>query len=365
MATSDVEIEDLQLLLESNICKLSCEKLEELAEHLELPISTYTVKSKLVISKLVRDKMSDGIESRGTAEMKREYMCGLQNFLADKPPPLAEVAENSEGKTKDSEGKKVPVVDVNKIFRREFKIKGQIGVHGDENKLSFISLVRQIEAGLERGNEESEVIESVIRAICPGMPLRSYLESTPDLNLASVRQILRSHFREGNATDVYQQLAALTQLPKEDAQSFLMRALELRQKIIFASKEAGVVIKYDQTLVQSLFLHCIETGLWDDIVRVKLRPLLQKSTVVDEELIREVTIAATSESERKAKFLASQKQSNPKATCNRVGSDCENPDKVKVDPKGKGLGDQVATLQAEIASLRKSMGSLSANEVKP
>ena len=42
MATSDVEIEDLQLLLESNICKLSCEKLEELAEHLELLIATYT-----------------------------------------------------------------------------------------------------------------------------------------------------------------------------------------------------------------------------------------------------------------------------------------------------------------------------------
>ena len=74
MATPDVEIEDLQLLLEGNICKLSCKKLEELAEHLKLPIATYTGKSKLVISKLVRDKMSDGIESRETAEMKREYV---------------------------------------------------------------------------------------------------------------------------------------------------------------------------------------------------------------------------------------------------------------------------------------------------
>ena len=55
-----------------------------------------------------------------------------------------------------------------------------------------------------------------------------------------------------------------------------MRALELRQKIIFASKEAGVVIKYDQTLVQSLFLHCIETGLRDDVVRVKAMPPVAK-----------------------------------------------------------------------------------------
>ena len=52
----------------------------------DFQIARYTGKSKLVISKLVRDKMSDGIESRETAEMKREYMCGLQNFLADKPP---------------------------------------------------------------------------------------------------------------------------------------------------------------------------------------------------------------------------------------------------------------------------------------
>ena len=77
---------------------------------------------------------------------------------------------------------------------------------------------------------------------------------------------------------------------------------------------------------------------------------------MDEELIREVTIAATTESERKAKFLASQKQSSPKATSSRVGSDCENPDKVKVDPKGKGLGDQVAALQAERASFKKVNG---------
>ena len=82
MATPDVEIEDLQLLLESNICKLSCKKLEELAEHLKLPIATYTGKSKLVISKLVRDKMSDGIESRETAEMKREYNVWSAKFLS-------------------------------------------------------------------------------------------------------------------------------------------------------------------------------------------------------------------------------------------------------------------------------------------
>lgn len=44
----------------------------------------------------------------------------------------------------------------------------------DDNKLSFISLIRKIESGLESGYEESEVIESVSRAIFSGMPLRLY-----------------------------------------------------------------------------------------------------------------------------------------------------------------------------------------------
>ena len=45
---------------------------------------------------------------------------------------------------------KAPVVDVNKIFRREFKIKGQIGVHGDENIL-FYKPCQTDRSGLGKG----------------------------------------------------------------------------------------------------------------------------------------------------------------------------------------------------------------------
>ena len=99
-----------------------------------------------------------------------------------------------------------------------------------------------------------------------------------------------------------------------------------------------------------------------------MRPLLQKSNVSDQQLIREVTIAATTEFEHKAKFLASQRQCTPKATCSHVatpGNDSENTDKMKIDPKGKGLVDQVAALQAQIASLRKSMGPAGSTRAKP
>ena len=77
---------------------------------------------------------------------------------------------------------------------------------------------------------------------------------------------------------------------------------------MFASQEVGVSIKYDRQLVQSLFLHCIETGLQDDIVRAKMRPLLTKPSVSDEELIKELNIAAPAEAKRKMKFMSGEKK---------------------------------------------------------
>ena len=74
--------------------------------------------------------------------------------------------------------------------------------------------------------------------------------------------------------------------------------------ILFPSQEDNVSIKYDHQLVQSLFLHCIETGLQDDVVRVKMHRLLTKPTVSDEEL----NIAASAEAELKIKFMSGEKQ---------------------------------------------------------
>ena len=49
--------------------------------------------------------------------------------------------------------------DIHQVLRRELKIKGQIGPQGDDNKLSFISLIRQIEAALGKGYPEGEVLK--------------------------------------------------------------------------------------------------------------------------------------------------------------------------------------------------------------
>ena len=139
-------------------------------------------------------------------------------------------------------------------LKREFKISGTIGVPGEANKLNFISLVHQIEGALAQGYREVEINEAIIRSISPGLPLRSFLECTPDLPLSKLRKILRSHYREKSSTELYKALSTLTQAPNEDAQAFLFRALELRQRAIFTCKEADSKIKYDKSLIQNLFL---------------------------------------------------------------------------------------------------------------
>ena len=73
-------------------------------------------------------------------------------------------------------------------LRRQFKISGQIGEPEQKDKISFSSLVRQIQTGLSQGYDESEIVDGVIRSITPGMVLRSYLETLQRVDIGSVEE---------------------------------------------------------------------------------------------------------------------------------------------------------------------------------
>ena len=124
-------------------------------------------------------------------------------------------------------------------LRREFKISSQIGEPGQGDKISFTSLVRQIQNGLTRGYSECEILDSVIRAITPGMTLSNYLETYKDLCLPRLKKILRNHYGVKNTTELYQSLTKICQDPKETPPEFLMRALDLRQQVLFSRYEGG------------------------------------------------------------------------------------------------------------------------------
>ena len=209
-------------------------------------------------------------------EDNKVYLVGLLAFVNGKPPPLEGDATASKEHVKvkheslnqsgtlreKTETKEAKVnLNVSKVLKRDFKIHGVVAGDNFEDGLSFVSLSRQIDAGLKAGYKENEIIDAVIRAVSPSLQLRSYLEMIQDLTLTRLRLIMKAHFKQKSGTELYQELSNLRQETSETPQDFLVRAMSLRQQIIFVSSVSDSPIKYEPSLVQSLFLQVLETGL--------------------------------------------------------------------------------------------------------
>ena len=193
------------------------------------------------------------------------------------------------------------------LIRCEFKISGQIGELGQTDKLTFVSLTHQIDSGLKLNYKESEIVDAVIRAISLHSNLRSYVDTLNDLTLPKLRKILHVHYREKSASELYQHLAIIYQQPKETKQQFLLRALDLPNKVGFASKESECEVQYDEPLIQQTFMNSFETGLRDDILAANLRPILRISGLTDEELMKHVNELASHQAERQNKLAGERR----------------------------------------------------------
>lgn len=135
-------------------------------------------------------------------------------------------------------------------LRREFKISGQIGVPGERDKLSYLSLVRQIELGTEKGHSETEMIEAVIRAISPGLPLRDMLEIKRGLTLGKLLTILKGHYKVDSPTELYHQLLNVSQEITETALNFVFRAIELKEKLLWKAANEETDELYSRSTIQ-------------------------------------------------------------------------------------------------------------------
>ena len=239
------------------------------------------------------------------------------------------------------------------LFRKELRISGQIGELNQKDRLSFSSLNHQIEAALVKGYSEVEVIESVVRAINPGLRLRSYLENLPNLTLSSLRTVLKAHFQEKDATEIYQELSQIAQSKGESPQNFVMRALDLRQRVILASEESTTGMRYDPQLVQSLFLQCVVTGLSNDNIRQDMKQNLTNDTS-DEELLDRLTTAASLEAKR-------QQKTGMKPSCRvSVVTTQGDPAPAKTSAEAKpelpsAVAAQIAELKACVLALQGQM----------
>ena len=181
------------------------------------------------------------------------------------------------------------------LLCKELKIIGQIGEEHQTDKLTNVSLIHQINEAQEAGYDESEIVNSVIRAMSPRLTLRNVLETTSNFSLQRLLQFLESHFEEKSATDLSGKLTSMIQLPEESEYTYVMKCIELRQKVQLASSKSD--IKYDKGLVMKLFSQILERGLLSSCVVQEIKPLLTRN-VSDEDMITAVRKAATSQKER-------------------------------------------------------------------
>ena len=95
-------------------------------------------------------------------------------------------------KNQNDIGDRISIRDLKEVWRKELKIKGQIGKVGDKDKLDYASLKRQVDGFKARGSPESDIIEAVLNATTAGSDIRALLQSMRDLSVKSLMEILQS-----------------------------------------------------------------------------------------------------------------------------------------------------------------------------
>ena len=106
-----------------------------------------------------------------TEELDYEKLKGLSSSISMRGKEIApkEKTEPLEAPDNDKatlKAEQKPAVSISK-FKRDFKISGQISDVSQKDRLSFSSLVHQIENGLKNDYTEGEIKEAVTKAINP------------------------------------------------------------------------------------------------------------------------------------------------------------------------------------------------------
>ena len=100
-------------------------------------------------------------------------------------------------------------------------------------------------------------MEAVVNCTTAGTTLRSFLQSSTDLTVDVLLDILRSYFAEADTVELLQRLATAHQSPKEDPQTFLIALLDLKNRIV-RNEDDG--IGFSPETVMKITLKALETG---------------------------------------------------------------------------------------------------------
>ena len=343
----------------ASICELNVEQLVRIYDELGLPnlergkrVKSYVLKT--ILKYLSSDELEQSDDSGNSKFLWiQSFINGEFPKKEDDAHVIPEIKEKVIPKIEKNETLVNELLNIDKVLKKDFKIKGSIGLPGQKDKLTFSSLAYQINIGEKKKYSDVEICEEVIRAISPDLPLRCFLESKTDLNLANLRKILRAHFQEKDPTTLFNQLSNSSQQNSESPLDFVIRLMNLRQKVLFVSKEMDTRFQYTESLVQNQFLHSVVTGLRNDNIRNEVKPSMVNSVLSDEELLEFLNKAVSDENERQHKM---------KKTVNKIDSiPKEDTSSKKSNPILDELRElkvqisEITSLKHEIADLKKQI----------
>ena len=189
--------------------------------------SNLVAKIKLLLQENKSDKSNESLEETNKKkqellelETQYEQLSRAQEELKQKMQ-LLELAQKQSNLLNERENEPTTSTETGlsnlnaSIFRREFKIQGQISEPGQKDKLTYQSLISQIESGLKKGYTESEVVTAVIRSIQAGLQLRSYLEGLTGLSFPNYEKSSVSTFRRRALQNYTSSLLILVKCPRK------------------------------------------------------------------------------------------------------------------------------------------------------
>lgn len=238
---------------------------------------------------------------------------------------------------------------------RNFKISGIIAGKG-ENKLSYTSLLYQIENGRRQGYSGPIICDAVIRAISPSNNLRTYLESKNIISVDYLLEILKSHFKEKDSNSVLIELSNAVQDTTESVLDFVIRLMCLREKTLTLSKEEKCPL--DEENLRKRFFQSMFTGMRNSNIRVELRERCKNdSDTSDELLLKYVTETCAQETERNEKFVVARKNAsvNLLMTENNDSQNVLNKERQKKNNPFEQIDELKLTHKKEMNSLRAEL----------
>ena len=308
-------LDDLATIVDEKLCPFSNELLIEFID-VSLKLATTTdllSKTRRQLKKLIQRHCEEDILDNEELEeaTKRGKLLNILNLVDVYNPPtpfsggeddkpdddsaLAADAQKTVQQGRTSNDEKVAVgcnltsgwlremeaLSKTNMLRREFKVRGQIGEPGQRDKLTYVSLMHQIRDAQAAGYKEEEIVSSVINCMVPSLTLRGVLATTPNLSLA---QFLEAHFNERSAEDLCDAMTSLIRSTDESVYAYVMRTIEIRQKVLLASQKASGkgAIGFAKDLVMKLFLRTLERGIISQYVVQEIRHLLKSSSTTDE-----------------------------------------------------------------------------------